>query len=146
MTQGLTVTLEQALVATRVDCSIQPALFTPEGVRALSAAAQEAKAGALIALGGGALSNPFVPEEVKKRIGCKIWLDTDDKTAFERILSNGLPPFLAGEKAPLEAFIRMNLARKNVFEHYADIRVVPETSPNATALHILSLYKDLYNL
>ena len=100
----------------------------------------------VIALGGGALSNPFVPEEVKKRIGCKIWLDTDDKTAFERILSNGLPPFLAGEKAPLEAFIRMNLARKNVFEHYADIRVVPETSPNATALHILSLYKDLYNL
>lgn len=96
----------------------------------------------VIALGGGALSNPFVTADVKHRLGFKVWLNTDDNVAFERILKNGLPPFLAGESDPSAAFIRMNEARKKVFAAEADAAVIPENSCYRTALHILSLYKD----
>ncbi|MBE6376083.1 MAG: 3-dehydroquinate synthase [Lentisphaerae bacterium] len=100
----------------------------------------------VIALGGGALSNPFVSGEVKKALGCKFYLDTDDKTAFERICANGLPPFLAGEAEPFTAFVEMNKARKKVFQEQCQMRIIPENSPHDTALHILSCYKDLNNL
>ncbi len=100
----------------------------------------------VIALGGGALSNPFVDEKVKKALGFIIWIDTDDQTAFERIRKNGLPPFLAGEDDPLEAFIRMNRKRRELFVAYADVRIIPEASPHRTALHIFSCYKDQYGI
>ncbi len=100
----------------------------------------------VIALGGGALSNPLVSDEVKKLLGFKVWLDTDEFIAFERIKANGLPPFLADEVDPLAAFCRMNTERKKLFEAWCDVRVVPDGSAHRTALYIFSLYKDHYLL
>ena len=96
----------------------------------------------VIALGGGALSNPLVSSGVKQRLGFKVWLNTGDRIAFDRIVKNGLPPFLSGESDPLAAFIRMNEARRAVFAAEADAEVIPDESAYRTALHILSLYKD----
>jgi shikimate kinase len=95
-----------------------------------------------VALGGGALSNKFLSAEIKEKLGFIIWLDVDDKTAFERIKAGGLPPFLATEADPLAAFAAMNRARREVFAANADAAVTPEATPRRTALHILSLYKD----
>ena len=96
----------------------------------------------VIALGGGALSNPFVDDSTKEKIGFKVWLDTDDKIAFERIMEKGLPPFLQESANPELAFKEMNIARKAVFASQCDVRCVPAATPHYTALHILSLYKD----
>ena len=96
----------------------------------------------VIALGGGALSNPFVTDSVKEKLGFKVWLDTDDKTAFERIRAKGLPPFLENVADPEKAFKEMNIARKEVFASQCEVRCVPAAVPHYTALHILSLFKD----
>ena len=96
----------------------------------------------VIALGGGALSNPFVTDSVKEKLGFKVWLDTDDKTAFERIRAKGLPPFLENAADPEKAFKEMNIARKEVFASQCEVRCVPAAVPHYTALHILSLFKD----
>ena len=96
----------------------------------------------VIALGGGALSNPFVDSKVKENLGFKVWLDTDDHTAFERIKEKGLPPFLKDAADPEQAFKEMNIARKAVFTSLCEVRCVPAATPHYTALHILSLFKD----
>ena len=96
----------------------------------------------IIALGGGALSNPFVDDQTKAALGFKVWLDTDDKTAFERIIAKGLPPFLQNAKDPESAFKEMNIARKAVFASQCDVRCEPAATPHYTTLHILSLFKD----
>ena len=81
-------------------------------------------------------------EKVKEKLGFKVWLDTDDKIAFERIKENGLPPFLQNAEDPARAFEEMNVARKKVFAAQCEARCTPASSPHYTALHILSLYKD----
>ncbi len=96
----------------------------------------------VIALGGGALSNPFVDAQTGEQLGFKVWLDTDDKVAFERIIKKGLPPFLQNVSDPEAAFKEMNIARKAVFASTCEARCVPAATPHYTALHILSLYKD----
>jgi len=97
----------------------------------------------VIALGGGALSNPFLSGRVRELLGFKVWLNTDDRTAFERICANGLPPFLAKEANPFEAMVRMNDARRKIFAEICDIMVTPEQNPHKTALKILSHYSKL---
>lgn len=96
----------------------------------------------IIALGGGALTNPFLTEQIRTSLGFTVWIDVDDAVAFERILKAGLPPFLASEADPQAAFAAMNLERKAVFARCADARITPESTPHRSALHILSLYKD----
>ena len=96
----------------------------------------------VVALGGGALSNPFVNDETKEKLGFKVWLDTDDKIAFKRIIKKGLPPFLQNTPDPERAFLEMNIARKAVFASQCEVRCTPAATPHYTALHILSLFKD----
>ena len=96
----------------------------------------------VIALGGGVLSNPFISAPVKEKLGFKVWLDTDDHVAFERIKEKGLPPFLKDAADPEQAFKEMNIARKAVFASLCESRCVPAATPHYTALHILSLFKD----
>ena len=97
----------------------------------------------VISLGGGALSNPFVSGELKSLLGFKVWLNTDDKTAFDRICANGLPPFLADENDPFAAFVKMNDSRRKIFSGVCDTMVVPSGLPRQTALAVLSCYSKL---
>lgn len=96
----------------------------------------------IIALGGGALNNPFVPEKILRQLGFTVWLDVDDKVAFDRITAGGLPPFLADKADPFAAFVQMNVARRELFARFAAAKPAIAATPHRTALHILSLYKD----
>lgn len=98
----------------------------------------------VIALGGGALNNPFLPENIRKKLGFTVWLDVDDQIAFDRINAEGLPPFLAEAADPAQIFAEMNRSRREVFSRCADVKVVVNDTPHRTALRILSLYKDKF--
>lgn len=87
----------------------------------------------VIALGGGAFSNSFVSDTVKHDLGFKVWLDTDDRTAYERIKAEGLPPFLQNAEDPERAFAEMNIARKEIFRKWCDFQCVPSATPEDTA-------------
>ena len=101
---------------------------------------------AVISLGGGALSNPYLSSELKAEIGFKLWLEVDDKTAFQRIKANGLPPFLSETADPFEAFVAMNRKRRELFAACADAKIDTSHNPYRTALQALSLYKEHFNL
>ena len=115
-------------------------LLEAEAVRLLPAGED---GGRIVALGGGVLTNPnFTPED-RASLGFLCWLDTPDDVAYERILRNGLPPFLAREADPRAAFGKMNDERRIVFRKNADLvlRPEPESTPEETARAILSIYQ-----
>ena len=93
----------------------------------------------VIALGGGALSNPFVQEKTLSALGTTVWLDVPDSIAWERVKRGGIPPFLADAPDPEAAFRAANAERKKQFERHAALRVSPAngSSPRDTALTIL---------
>ena len=100
----------------------------------------------VIALGGGALSNPFITEQDREKLGFICCLDVRDDIAYQRILEHGLPPFLQHEEDPFKAFCESNRKRMEVFKKEADTVIRPadfETTPRDVALHILSAYKDM---
>lgn len=98
---------------------------------------------AVIALGGGSLSNPMVSAEVKNNLGFKIFLDAGDKVCFERICAEkSLPPFLADAADPFAAFTEMNKHRREIFSAECDVRIEPCGNVRLTALQILSVYKN----
>lgn len=97
----------------------------------------------VLALGGGALSNPFLTPEDKAALGVICFLDVNDRTAFDRILRDGLPPFLQGESDPFAAFCAQNVKRRKVFENESHIRLRPDgKSPEETAHEILNLCRE----
>ena len=94
----------------------------------------------VVALGGGALSNRFVTEDILAGLGSIIWLDVPDSVAWSRVCAGGVPPFLSSAADPESEFIRSNAERRKVFEQHAALKIVPETgdSPRDTALRILA--------
>ena len=78
----------------------------------------------VIALGGGALEKEENASLVRE-LGTLIWCDTDDETAFKRVLRRGLPPFLADAPDPRKAFGELNRARRDLFARLCDVRFVP---------------------
>ena len=101
----------------------------------------------VIALGGGALSNPFFTAEDRKKLGFICCLDVPDEVAYRRVAREGLPPFLQGEKDPFGAFCRMNDARREVFRREAHACIVPdvfERLASDVAQHVLEVYKEKF--
>lgn len=92
----------------------------------------------IIALGGGALNNPFLTPEDLEHAGMIVCIDVPDKIAFDRIMRKGLPPFLQGENDPFAAFCRMNGERRALFKEKAHllIRADGKSSPESNALLI----------
>ncbi len=80
------------------------------------------------ALGGGTLSNPYFTLEDRTALGFLCCIGTDDKTAYDRIAAEGLPPFLSAEADPFSAFCRENEKRRKVFAEYADMTFVPDAA------------------
>ena len=78
----------------------------------------------VIALGGGALEKEENASLVRE-LGTLIWCDTDDETAFKRVLRRGLPPFLAGSPDPRKEFCERNRARRELFARFCNVRFVP---------------------
>ena len=49
---------------------------------------------AVVALGGGVVSNPFLTPDDLRALGLIVWMDVPVPTAFERMAREGFPPFL----------------------------------------------------
>ena len=78
----------------------------------------------VISLGGGALEREENASLVRE-LGPLIWCDTDEETAFKRVLRRGLPPFLADSPDPRKEFSERNRARRALFARLCDVRFVP---------------------
>ncbi len=71
------------------------------------------------ALGGGAVSNPFMPAAWRER-GLVVYLKASPLVMYSRVAAGGLPPFLAGADDPAKAFSALCAEREPAFEAAAD--------------------------
>lgn len=85
---------------------------------------------AVVALGGGVVSNPVLSPDDLHALGIVVWLDVPVPTAFERMAREGLPPFLADKPDPSGEFDRICAARRPAFRTAADaVLELPEVLP-----------------
>ena len=95
----------------------------------------------VFALGGGALSNPYVKAKERKLLGFLCALNITNRTAYERIEAEGLPPFLQEKKNPFRTFCESNMERRRLFRQFAAASVSAGPTPEDTARKILNAYK-----
>ena len=94
-----------------------------------------APAPAVVALGGGVVSNPCLTPDDLHALGIIVWLDVPVPTAFERMAREGLPPFLADKPDPSVEFNRICAARRPVFRAAADaVLELPQVLPVEEAI------------
>lgn len=85
---------------------------------------------AVVALGGGVVSNPVLTPDDLRALGLIVWMDVPVPTAFERMAREGLPPFLADKPDPSVEFNRICAARRSAFRAAADaVLELPEVLP-----------------
>lgn len=102
----------------------------------------------ITALGGGVLSNPYLSDMDRSGFGFLCFLDAEDEIAYQRILRNGLPPFLEKAENPFMAFCEMNTSRREIFRSKADfiLKITDKnTTPQLSAERILSAYREDIN-
>ena len=75
-----------------------------------------ANSGYVLSLGGGAVSNKFVTDELWNALGVSIMIDVSDKTAESRVFADGIPAYLEKESDPRAALLRINAQRKEVLK------------------------------
>ena len=96
-------------------------------IRKFTASAPER---AVVALGGGAASNPVLTPDDLHALGVVVWLDVPVCTAFERMQREGLPPFLADAADPVAEFDRICDERRPKYQAIADaVLPIPEVRP-----------------
>ena len=92
---------------------------------------------AVVALGGGVISNPCLTPGDLHALGAIVWLDVPVPTAFERMAREGLPPFLADKPDPLAEFERICAVRRPLFREAADaVLELPEVLPVEEAIDL----------
>ena len=85
---------------------------------------------AVVALGGGVVSNPVLTPDDLRALGLIVWMDVPVPTAFERMAREGFPPFLADKPDPYGEFNRICDARRPVYREAADaVLELPEVLP-----------------
>ncbi len=89
-------------------------------------AVSEPPEGRVIALGGGVPANTFIPEDHLQKLGFFVFLDLDEKAAFERVARGGLPPFLEKEEDPAKAFSLLYFKRLVFYRHFSECTVALE--------------------
>ncbi|MBR2365214.1 MAG: hypothetical protein IKA79_08425 [Lentisphaeria bacterium] len=101
----------------------------------------------IIALGGGALSNPFLTENDLKNAGMIVCIDVPDRIAFDRIMKKGVPPFLQQAEDPFASFQEMNRERRSFFEKMAHlvIHADGQSSPYSNAEEIIRACEKRWN-
>ena len=106
-----------------------------ETVRKFTASAPQR---AVVALGGGVISNPVLSPDDLHALGLIVWLDVPVPTAFERMAREGFPPFLADKVDPFGEFNRICDARRSVFRAAADaVLELPEVLPAEEAIDLM---------
>ena len=93
---------------------------------------------AVVALGGGVVSNPVLTPDDLHELGLVVWMDVPVPTAFERMAREGFPPFLADKPDPYGEFNRICDARRPVYREAADaVLELPEVLPVEEAVDLL---------
>ena len=96
-----------------------------------------APAPAIVALGGGVVSNPCLSPDELHALGLVVWLDVPVPTAFERMAREGLPPFLADKPDPSAEFERICAVRRPMFRDASDaVLELPEVLPVEEAIDL----------
>lgn len=72
--------------------------------------------GYILSLGGGAVSNRFVTDEIWKALGVSVMIDISDRKAEERVFADGVPAYLENEPDPRAALYRINQQRKEIMK------------------------------
>lgn len=91
----------------------------------------------VIALGGGVADNPDVNEEQLKELGLVVYISIPRDIAWERIVANGIPAYLAGEEDPRAIFNELSEERENFYEKHADVIIQLEDGDLEENLAIL---------
>ncbi len=86
------------------------------------AALTESQTRCVVALGGGAVNNPFLSRETLRELGFGVWIDLDPGIAYPRVVRRGLPPFLASAAEPETEFRRICKEREALFLAFAQLR------------------------
>jgi len=76
----------------------------------------------VIALGGGAVNNPFLSLETLRALGFGVWIDLDPELAYPRVVRRGLPPFLISAADPEAEFRRICCEREPFFNAFGQLR------------------------
>ncbi len=74
----------------------------------------------VFALGGGTVSNPFLPDDWRN-LGLIVYLKADAMVLYNRIVKGGLPPYLCNCADPFAEFLKVSAARNSAFEQAADM-------------------------
>lgn len=75
----------------------------------------------VVSLGGRLACNPELEDELTN-FGTFIYIKTDPRLLFERVMRNGRPPFLS-EANPYADFVRLCKEREPYYEKYADLTI-----------------------
>ena len=82
----------------------------------------EHSSGTVVALGGGVPCNAFLDADELKKLGVNVYLEVTAQTAFERIVADGIPPFLQ-DGDPWKAFQQMYEERLPYYSRIADLHI-----------------------
>ena len=95
----------------------------------------------LVVAAGGGLADAPVDWETVRRLAVVVWIDVDDRVAWERIARKGLPAYLQA-KAPEDAFREfqeVNARRRAVYREVSRLQFRAESTSAATAARIQSM-------
>ena len=75
----------------------------------------------VISLGGRLACNPDLSEQLEA-FGTFVYIKTEPRLLFDRVMRNGRPPFLS-EETPFADFSRLCRDREPYYEKYADVTI-----------------------
>ena len=111
--------------------------FEAETIRSYQQKAQPEPV--VMALGGGVPCNEFLSTAELKKLGVLVYLAIDVDTAFRRIISHGVPPFLHSSD-PYSKFTAIYEKRSPRYCELADITIAVPPDPVKSKLN-----DDIYN-
>ena len=88
----------------------------------------------VVAFGGGAVENPFMPKNWRE-LGTIVYLEAEHIALYRRIEEKGLPPYLAGAEDPFAEFCRVADSRAEGFRAAADITFTLDMTCRAADNH-----------
>lgn len=81
----------------------------------------EIKGGKVISLGGGAVTNTFITEDIWQELGVKVMIDVSDEVAEKRVFANGVPAYLEKYADPRAALKEINAVRRQEMIKKCDV-------------------------
>ena len=104
--------------------------------------AENSHRGYILSLGGGAVSNVFVTDELWDSLGVSVMIDISDRMAEERVFADGVPAYLEKEPDPRKALLEINRQRKEILKSRCS-RIYPALDDAEVAVQADNFYMFL---